>query len=524
MQEEDSPFEVDFNFEKLEEAATYDFLSLYDGIHVKDQELGQVFKISYLRRVYQLIKNAFEDKPLIRSRDLVCAWEDKLWIVFVTKESELNQYIPSCQIPGSTIHVLLWKVLCGLMLINHSWRAEPPWKNAFYNGITGRTIPFVLNEFLLLYDIPVIHHTVNELMGELFVLTSRFYDLEYHPDLEIWINMLLLQTAKLMYHGSTNQIYNSPQYCMPRTATSDYYVCSPLFDQETCRLFYDFKSALYRYNQYPRIIISINRRNLDVYEKSVMAPQIHEMEIPYTRTLLCTDDYIRDLFFLEGEDETDITTRWTKWVETNLKELYHDRSRITLQKSGLIQVLRPGELSRGMASNAGVPPGEYSLLKKNRSMKALDHYDYHAFRVPWENLFKDFANLNRPHDRLRDAAFLYLVDQYMHHRFHVRFIACFCKNEYDFAKNPTSLDKEDHPILIQNLGGWDVYFVGEIIHTRNVCKAFLVWCYKIASKFNGHVFKTINLQNMLAGLVTDVKTPESVAPSQSLKPRSKYWI
>jgi hypothetical protein len=527
--DEENSVEAPFELKSLEEAATYDFLELQEGIRFQDVELQKTYQAFYLEQVYNLIQKTMVDKgwqPL--DAGLMIKWEDQLWRIFLSNYKELSEFIPNCEKPGYTMASLLWITLCGLNLLNHCWREEPVWRTLYNKGATGKLMYFPLSNFLVICLKPIISHTCHDLMGQLFALTTRFYELEYHPELEIWINWLLLRTSELMYIVTTRELFNSQEYCAPRPASATLFGVSDAFVQETCRLFYELKGAIYRYKMYPRLLVECNSQHVDLRERQINFPSLDRMQLPIEQTLSCDHHYIAYYFYARPEDQEIIGKRWSNWVEKNLKPHYHDRSRITLHKTGLVQALRPGEMARATASNQGVTPGYYEILKKNRPLGALDHLDYHAFKMPWPEVYKYSVDLNRRTHRIRDAALLYLIDQYLYHTYQLRFLACFCKQEHEWSHNFDDLEKQDHPVLIQTLGGYDVYHCGEVIHTRNVARAFLVWCYKIASKYMGYVYKAISIQPTLKELLfqnEEVPKPAEVldTPSQTTTP-SSYWL
>jgi hypothetical protein len=237
---------------------------------------------------------------------------------------------------------------------------------------------------------------------------------------------------------------------------------------------------------------------------------------------------VSQYFFADKEiDGPEINKRWSQFVTKNLRQFYHDRSRKTLHQQGLIQALRPGEMARSCASNQGISPGEYEILKKNRPIGALDNLDFHAFKMSWETLYSYSTDLTRGPDRIRDAALLYLLDQYLYHEYSMSFTREFCKQEYNWDQDLEGHEHEEHPILLQTIGGWDVYCRGQIIQTRNVMKAFIVWCYQIFAHFDGRAFKAVVLHSMLKQILTSENAEEpqkeQTIPVPALTSRA-YWI
>jgi hypothetical protein len=541
MENEDT-FDSPFDLKTLEEAATLDFLNLQEGLHPEDVDLYKCYQAFYLEQVYGLIQATMEEKswhPL--DADLLCKWEDQLWKIFLTENKDLNEFIPNCERAGYTLFGVLWIVLCGLSLLNHHWRPEPPWKKVYNEGATGKMLPFVLGNFLMFSDRPIIAHTTNELMGQIFTLSTRFYDLDYHPELEIWILWLQTKVAELMYIVTSRDLFNSREYCAPRPYSSEVFKIpedspqalfgvSDSFVQETARLFFEIRGTLYRYRLYPRLLVECSSKHTKLRERQITFPDIATLQIPILGNLVCEHNYVSQFFFSQSlDEEAIISTRWKTWVAKRLDSLYHDRSKITLHKTGLVQLLRPGEQARSTANNQGIAPGYYEILKKNRPTGALDTIDWHTFNRPKDQVMASCCDLNRRPNRVKDSVLLYLIDQYLYHNFSIRFISCFCKQEHEWTNNYDDLEKNDHPILIQTLGGYDVYCTGEIIQTRNLGRAFLIWCYKIASVFMGNLFGAINIQPMLKELLFSEEPPQvEVTATQSTTPQKKnttsYWI
>lgn len=452
--DEEADVEAPFDLKSLEEAATHNFMELQEGIHLQDQELNKAYRAFYLEQVYNLIQQTMVNKgwkPL--DCDLMCKWEDQLWRIFLTHYKELSEFIPNCEKAGYTDACMLWIVLCGLSQLNHCWRPEAPWKKAYNEGASGKDLPFAVYNFLVLNDKPLINHTTHDLMGQLFTLTTRFYELEYHPELEAWINFLYTRTAELTYIVSVRELFNSQEYCSPRPASSSLFGVSDAFVQETCRLFFELKGAIHRYKMYPRLLVECTSQHVELRERQINFPDLGNLVVPIESLLHCDHSYVSQFFFAGDDDERIITRRWKTWVEKHLKGHYHDRSRITLHKTGLVQAFRPGEFARSTASNQGVSPGAYEILKKNRPLGVLDHLDYHAFKLDWNVLSEACTDLRRKSHRIKDAAFLYLIDQFLYHTLNIRFQACFVKQEHEWQFDCNELEKQDHPILIQTLGG-----------------------------------------------------------------------
>lgn len=264
-----------------------------------------------------------------------------------------------------------------------------------------------------------------------------------------------------------------------------------------------------------------------MYERPIpdIVPDLIDLPIEFQ-----DNQYISEFFFEDPDvDGPALKKRWADWVNKNLRQYYHERSRITLYKEGLVQALRPGEISRCKANNMGIAPGDYEIIKKCRPTGQLDNLDWHAFRVPLEKIIEHCVDLDRPTSRIKDAALLYLINQYMYHNLQVRFTACFVKQEHQWSNDFDDLEKQEHPILLQTLGGWDVYCKGEVLQTRNLGKAFLVWCYKIASSYNGYIFGAISMMviinELIVGIVSDMpKEPEESLKEGEQMDSDSYWI
>jgi hypothetical protein len=343
--------------------------------------------------------------------------------------------------------------------------------------------------------------------------------------------------SELMYIVTTRDLFNSKEYCAPRPISSKTFKVtddsnqvlfgvSDSFVQETARMLCELRVAIFRYKMYPRLLVECTSYHTNLRERQISFPDIATLKLPIGESLYCEHGYISQFFFAQPEDEAIVSKRWKRWVDNHLRDYYHDRSKITLHKTGLVQALRPGEHARSSASNQGVPPGFYEILKKNRPMGTLDNLDFHAFNIPKDQLMAYCSDLTRKTHRIRDAALLYLLDQYMYHTFNIRFAACFVKQEHELAQGFDDLERSDHPILIQTLGGFDVYCTGEVTQTRNLGRAFLIWCYKIASRFMGMVYRAISIQSMLKELLfDDEKEKNETIPMQTEAAAvASYWI
>jgi hypothetical protein len=283
---------------------------------------------------------------------------------------------------------------------------------------------------------------------------------------------------------------------------------------------------------YPRLLVECSSHHVNLRERQISFPDLQTLKLPISEALYCENAYVSQFFFATETDVPIISARWKAWVERRLKDFYHDRSKITLHKSGLVQTLRPGEYGRATAGNQGVPPGHYEILKKNRPMGTLDNLDFHAFKVPSDQLMAYCSDLNRKSNRIRDSALLYLIDQFMYHTFNIRFQANFARQEHEWSQDVDDLEKNDHPMIIQVLGGWDVYCMGEVTQTRNLGRAFLIWCYKIASRFMGLIYGAISIQSMLKELLFSEEPQKQVTPMQTEATNTKqtnsavasYWI
>lgn len=557
--EEDTLLSAPFMIESLEEAATKDFSNLWPELHNQDKNIRQFFQASYLSQVYKVIQITTLDKKWVpMDATLLCRWEDNLWDYFICHYQELSKFIPNCKKSGYNIACTLWIVLCGLNLLNHYWRKETPWKKLYNEGGKGSDLNFVKYKFLLLHKKPVIAHSTSELMGELFVLSTKFYDLEYHPELEIWISWLQTRTAELMYMScESKEIFDSAEWCAPRSQAKPNHPLfkasdpkyngilgvSDSFDQETCRLFFEMRNAIYRYKYYPRHLVTCLEKTIGIRDCEMDIPKIDSLDLPLIGSFSFEDCNARNLFFETKEQEKFLKERWANFVMTELKMYYHDRTKRTLSKIAMFQLLNLGESYRSASTNQGIPVDAYECLKKNRNATALDHVDYHTFNFAPKQVVDFCIDLDRERDRVKDMCLLYLVEQYMHRQFKIRFIADYVKTERDLINGFRELEIKTDPMIIQTMGGYDVYHKGQVFQTRNVARAFLVWCYRVLEGLketeeegeeDQSVFSILDISNMFRLLFEKEETQNeddmeeetlNVENGTSVEDRlASYWL
>lgn len=302
----------------------------------------------------------------------------------------------------------------------------------------------------------------------------------FHQELEIWIEWLGLRTYELIYSCDTKEVFDSEEYCIIRSHSENLWSASDGFICETQRLFCEFKGYMYKYNMYPRHMVSCTRDGLKTVQMSLGRHLIDIYPFPAGETIYCDMTfYLINFFDNDTRIESAIKKRWCKWLDSNIKQYYHDKTKITLQKTALGHVLRPGEIMRATHQKMGIIPSLYEVLKKNRPSGALDHIDFHLFASSWNDLRSYFEALDGIYDCRKDAILLCLIDQYLQHTYNLDFRKFFCREEINWTYNFKDIETSSHPLLIQIMGGWDVYYKGDLYHTRQFSRAFLVWCYKM---------------------------------------------
>jgi hypothetical protein len=245
-QEEEELVEASFELGSLDEAASMMF-----------DEIAEPFeKSAYLDQVYKIIQKTMRNKewkPM--SPQTLVKWEEHLWYIFITSQSTLSEYLPGGDISGWNLASKLWIVLGGLTIMNYCWRPIAPWRKFYNEGGTGLDLPFILKSHMVYVTEPINSLNLNDLLGQLFTLSTRLYDVEYHPELEIWIRMLQMRTFEITYIVTTRELFNAYEFCGPRPKSSTLYGVSDSFVHETCRLFAEFRGCMYRYQMYPRLMV-----------------------------------------------------------------------------------------------------------------------------------------------------------------------------------------------------------------------------------------------------------------------------
>lgn len=183
----------------------FDLTSLEEAASMRLEDIKDVFERScYLDQVYKCIQKNMRNKqwkPL--SPETFVKWEESLWYYFITKQVELSEYLPGGNISGWNLSSKLWVVLGGLSIMNYCWRPVAPWRKAYNEGGTGLDLRWITDNHIVFSVEPVNTHTLNDLLGQLFTLTTRFYESDYHPELEVWVRWLQMRTFDLMYLVTT---------------------------------------------------------------------------------------------------------------------------------------------------------------------------------------------------------------------------------------------------------------------------------------------------------------------------------
>lgn len=166
----------------LDDAASIRFLEPFPNVDPADKEMVKMCMVDYLFQTYSIIQEVMCDPDWSTdSPALLDDWEEYMWMAFITDYNKLNEYLPGCRRPGFTMATLLWTVNAGIALLNVRWKKSVPWREMYDEGASGLDLPYVLDHYLVLYTKPVKDHTLHELMGELFTLTTRLYETDYHP-------------------------------------------------------------------------------------------------------------------------------------------------------------------------------------------------------------------------------------------------------------------------------------------------------------------------------------------------------
>lgn len=525
-----------FEPESFDEAMSCDFSSLSGEVHDLDGAKKKYDQTCYLERVYFIVQNAMYNKRFEPTDErLFHEWIDQLWTSFLTEERKLHEFVPNSDKSGYTVHTLLWVVLCGLTLLRNRWYKRRPIDRSYSKGASASSLPTVMKlDLLSMNDKPIKEHTTSEMLSQLFCLVSRFNNVEYHTELEIWIEWLHTRVCELIYTSGSQSTFDSESWCEKRSKNVKFedmmktlkitdetrpnlFGVKDSFVQHTCRIFYEIKSQIYRYKMFPRsyATFSGDYTELNVYD--FVPPSVEHIVLPTTAAYQWNRRFVSKNFFSEEESKKQGVSAWGDFVNANMKKYYHDRSRRTLQKSGTEDLFRIAEKSRATQFNQGVAPSWQEILKRNRSTNAMENITSNVFRVEAKSLFDYISDPCGHPNRLFDFIFLNMLDQYMNNEFGMIFSNRFVRTHSKWENDIEELERQEHPMIVQIMNNYDVYRSGTFIQTGSLVRAFIVWC---SVMYNDHDCKIRNIDLsplMRAISLTKKQTEQVEQPSQ-------FWI
>lgn len=271
-----------YDVHTFDDAVTIDLMSINREMHDEDSKKTLFDQIVYLESIYQLITSVINNPEWRPEDDFTRAtlpvWEERLWIYFLTRERELNTYEIENRKTGFTVHTMLWIVLCGLSMINDRWREKNDIERAYDSSIRGSQLPFVFHDHsLVMKDVPVNKQTVNDIMSHLYCLISNYNRLRYHPEIQIWIHLLYMRTAELLFSIGDKNVFDSIVWCTIRSQIArreestntilEYqtlYAVTDEFILLSSQLFYSLMSPFLQRMTYPRHVVTF-RPNFSEY-------------------------------------------------------------------------------------------------------------------------------------------------------------------------------------------------------------------------------------------------------------------
>jgi hypothetical protein len=336
-----------------------------------------------------------------------------------------------------------------------------------------------------------------------------------------------------MYQVTDFSFFGLSAYVTLRPNTTDLYGVTDSFVQDTCYIFSEIWKGIRKYNAYPRMVLSLNLEISRTMEMEIRKCIIDDLSVPCFGTDYDNENLLLESFYYEPEEKIKITNNWKKWTTEKLKIYYHDRTSTSLHKDCLHHVLRPGELTMCKMKNTGIVPGTYEIIKKCRHTSQIDFMDQKAFSMPPQKLFAYCSNLDAKPHRLMDACLLYLIDQCMYQRFQVRFAALYTRSEYKWDEDSPDIQSSEYPLILQSIGGWDVYFDTNMYHARSMQRAFLIWCFIIYRHKNCELQGAANIRSLVEEIlfgtqdtiITEITQNHQQKTTKKQKSvRLKYWF
>lgn len=525
-----------FEPESFDDAMSCDFSSLGAESRDLDASKKKYDQTCYLQRVYFIVQDAmFGDRFRPTDEGLFHAWVDQLWRSFLTEERDLHEFVPNSAKSGYTVHTLLWVVLCGLTILRRRWYGRRPVDGCYARGASASSLPTVMRlDQLSMNDVPVREHTVSEMLSQLFCLVSKFNGVEYHTELEIWVEWLHARVCDLIYTAGPESVFDSPSWCEKRSKNVTFqhmmktlkvtdesrdalYGVKDSFVQLTCRIFYEIKNQMLRYKMFPRTFVTFGGDYTEMDEYDVTPPDVNEVVLPTTATYKWNRRFVSENFFSGDENRARGTLCWKTFVDSKLQKYYHDRSRRTLQKSGTEDLLRIAEKSRSIQFNQGIAPSWQEILKRNRSTNAIENITSNVFRVEHKKLFDYVSDPCARPERLYDFIFLNVLDQYMSNEFGMNFSRRFVRTHSSWENDIGELDTQEYPVIVQIMNNYDVCRRGTFIQTGSLVRAFIVWCALVNGDHESKI-REVDLSPLMRAMSLVRERPEET------RERITTWI
>lgn len=428
-----------------------------------------------------------------------------------------------------TLHTILWCILCKLYCIYYeynSYYGPAPYMVLYGKQTSGYDVKYAHQSKLALPGDIVRDFTVNQLLRALYWFTILNNKIEYTQDLSVWLNMLILRQAQLLYGKGTRDIYNSIGYCEKISdeeeddeSVSTEELCqwtvNSLFVEECARVIFDLRSSHLNYMFYDRNAPFISEIDLNMSQVLLLPLYNVEDDHKYIR-IMGEEHFIQvqpnktredikahDGYFIDqrlvifNDKKYNISYLWEFFVLKKLIPHYTHDHQEAVKAKGYKMMLVPGEYKRWKQRGCGQRP--FTVLQKSRPANTITYITNVAFQVTKEQLFKRVFSLSERFDPIDDAYFIVIMNSYLDMAFNIKFEDLI--HFEDYVPLSESLAKYNHPVIVQLMGGWDVYDMGVIYHCRGLARALLVLIIIIKNKYDCMIEGYINLYKFINSIL-----------------------